>query len=249
MTARLITIPFSHFCEKARWALERAQVPFVERGYLPMLHTLPAMRAGGKRTVPVLISEVGTITDSTDILRWCDQHGRAPALFPPAGAPGAAEAVALEELFDKGLGPATRRVAYHLLLPMPGAAQLIADKAPARWQGRLMRAVYPVARAAMTRGLRLDDASAARSLTRVDELFADVAALLADGRRYLAGDHFTAADLTFAALAAPVLVPAAYAAYLPPLERMPAALRAIMNRLRATPAGQFGLRMYAEHRA
>ena len=29
MPARLITIPISHFCEKARWALQRAGVAYV----------------------------------------------------------------------------------------------------------------------------------------------------------------------------------------------------------------------------
>ncbi|MCE9571745.1 MAG: glutathione S-transferase family protein [Deltaproteobacteria bacterium] len=243
---RLITIPFSHFCEKARWALERAGVPFREDGYLPMLQTVAAWRAGGKRTVPVLVTDGGAVDDSTDILRWCDEHGNAPPLFP-GGALGR-EVAELEEGFDKSLGPATRRVAYHLLLPMPGAAKLLAEKAPARWQGRLMRAAYPLARAAMTRGLRLDDASAERSLRRVDEIFADVGALLADGRRYLAGDRFTAADLTFAALAAPLIIPPQYAAYLPPLDRMPQALLGIIDRLRATPAGAHALAMYTQHR-
>jgi glutathione S-transferase len=243
---RLITIPFSHYCDKARWALERAGVPFREVGYLPMLHTLPAWRAGGKRTVPVLVTDGGAIDDSTDILRWCDQHGQAEPLFP-AGDVGR-EVAELEASFDQRLGPATRRVAYHQILPMRDAAQLLSDKAPARWQGRVMKAVYPVVRAVMTRGLRLDDASAERSRCRVDEIFAEVGARLADGRRYLAGDRFTAADLTFASLAAPLIAPPPYAAYLPPLDRMPQPLIALIDRLRATPAGAHVIAMYAQHR-
>ncbi len=30
MRPRLVTIRYSHYCEKARWALERARVDFVE---------------------------------------------------------------------------------------------------------------------------------------------------------------------------------------------------------------------------
>ena len=30
MTTRLITIAFSHYCEKARWALDRAGIVFEE---------------------------------------------------------------------------------------------------------------------------------------------------------------------------------------------------------------------------
>ena len=245
---RFITIPFSHFCEKARWALERAHVPFREVGYLPMLQMPAVWRAGGKRTVPVLVTDDGPVCDSTDILRWCDAHGDAAPLFPVDADDDGAEVAELEALFDKSLGPATRRIAYHLLLPMPGAAQLIAEKAPARWQGQLMKAVYPLARALMTRGLRLDDASAARSRQRVDEIFEDVGVRLGDGRTYLVGDRFTAADLTFAALAAPLIVPPQYQAYLPSLDRMPEALVDLIARLRDTAAGQHALAMYARHR-
>ena len=96
------------------------------------------------------------------------------------------------------------------------------------------------------RGLKVDAAGAARSRGVIDETFAAVEARLADGRRYLAGDRFTAADLTFASLSAPLLLPAAYAPYLPAPELLPPPFRALSDELRATPAGQFGLRLYDE---
>ena len=34
----LITIPISHYCEKARWALDRARQPYVEVRHLPLFH-------------------------------------------------------------------------------------------------------------------------------------------------------------------------------------------------------------------
>ncbi|MEZ4367430.1 MAG: glutathione S-transferase N-terminal domain-containing protein [Kofleriaceae bacterium] len=110
MPARLITIPFSHYCEKARWALDRAGLPYAEEGHPPGFSGVAARRAGGTRSVPVLVPEAGrVIADSTDILRWCDAMGSAPSpLFPS----GNADAVTLEERFDVGvgLGRAPRRV-------------------------------------------------------------------------------------------------------------------------------------------
>ena len=80
---RLITIPFSHFCEKARWALDRADLAYVEDGHLPLFHAPSARRAGGRTSVPVLVTDAGPVIDSTDILRWADARGAAPPLFPP----------------------------------------------------------------------------------------------------------------------------------------------------------------------
>ena len=79
----LVTIPFSHYCDKARWALDRAGIPYEERAHLPLLHYLPARLAGGGKTVPVLKTPERTLCDSTDILHWVDARLPAPRrLFP-----------------------------------------------------------------------------------------------------------------------------------------------------------------------
>ena len=44
---RLVTIPISHYCEKARWALERAGIGYREEPHVQGIHQLAARRAGG----------------------------------------------------------------------------------------------------------------------------------------------------------------------------------------------------------
>ena len=56
---RLITIPISHYCEKARWALERAEIPYREEPHLQAIHWAHVWRAGRGRTAPVLVTEDG----------------------------------------------------------------------------------------------------------------------------------------------------------------------------------------------
>jgi glutathione S-transferase len=244
---RLITVSFSHFCEKARWALDRANLAYREESHVPVISWPATFGAGGGRTVPVLVAPDRVLRDSTEILRWIDGHTHAPPLFP-AGAEGD-EAARWEDDFDRRLGPATRRLVYAIVLDRPELGRRLLGSAGGRWQRRLSDAVYPLLGGFIKRGLRVTPEGVARSRQVVDDTFARVADRLADGRRYLVGERLTAADLTFAALAAPVLAPDAFAAaHLARLGEPPAELRTLFAQHRATPAGQFALRVYAEER-
>jgi len=243
---RLLTVRFSHFCEKARWALDRAGVAYREESHVPILSWRATLGAGGRRTVPCLVTPNGVVADSTDILQWTDALGAAPPLFPE-GAAGE-EVRALEEEFDRRLGPATRRLAYFHLLQRPKVMRRMLASAGRGLEARLGLLAFPLLRALIVRGLRVDPVSTQRSRAALDEAFANVERRLADGRRYLAGEHFSAADLTFAALAAPVLVPAALSADYPPIEEAPAEYQALVRAYREHPAGRFALRLYAEER-
>jgi len=61
-------------------------------------------------------------------------------------------------------------------------------------------------------------------------------------------NRFTAADLTFAALASPVLLPERGIAAYPVVDELPVTMREHVERLRDTQAGRFALRMYAQER-
>jgi glutathione S-transferase len=192
--------------------------------------------------VPVLVAGGRVLADSTDILRWVDEQGRAPPLFTGD------EAAALEDDLDRRLGPATRRLAYFHILPARARVKAFLRQHGRPWEAQATRVLFPVVRAAIVRGLRVDAEGAARSRRVIDEIFADVAARLADGRRYLLGDRFSAADLTFGALAYPVLVPGGAIArgLVPPLHELPASVGPLVDELRATAAGRFALRLWEE---
>jgi glutathione S-transferase len=248
LSARLVTIPISHFCEKARWALDRAEVDYVEEPHLQLIHVLAARAAGGGRTVPVFVSDAGEVLpESADILRWTDTQIRPERRLYPDGKLGA-EAAALEAWLDHGLGPDGRLWMYHETLPVVGEMRQWALAGVPRWERALFRSSGPVVGIAIRRYLGVDTASAAAALDRIDRVFDDVAERLSDGRQCLLGERFTAADLSFAALSAPVLLPPRYGSPLPPLQEMPEAFARQVRRLRSHPAGAFADRLYQEQR-
>lgn len=245
---RLITIPPSHFCEKARWALDRYEVPYVEQCHPPILHYLATRKAGGGRTAPVLVTDVGVFADSTEILSFVDGRFAKDRHLYPADDQQRRQVVELEELFDTKLGPHTRRVAYFHLLPH---TRLLLDAALHRASGRdraVFRGLLPLMKMMLRRGMRITPEGASRSLDRVREVFEMVGQRLAEGRRYLVAERFTAADLTFAALASPVLLPRGFGAPLPSLAELPASVLPLIEEMRGTDAGGFAQRLYRDER-
>jgi glutathione S-transferase len=245
-TPRLVTIPYSHYCEKARWALERGNVTFVEDKHAPLFSWRGALGAGGRRTVPVLVTDDGVFPESTDVLRWVDAHGRPPEPYFPPDEP---EVESLVTLFDRRLGPATRRVGYFHVLRGSKAdiEELLTSDVPA-WEARAVRVLGGLLPFAIRRGLKIDEAGVVRSKEAIDAVIALVTERLADGRSTLTGDAFTAADLTFAALAAPLVMPREYAKRFGGAERLPSALAALRDEVLATKAGAFALRIYETYR-
>ncbi|MFT3770114.1 MAG: glutathione S-transferase [Minicystis sp.] len=245
----LVTISFSHFCEKARWALDRTGIAYRESGHLPFFHALAVRRAGGKRTTPVLVTDEGVLEDSTDILVWADKRRPAANLFGKT-RDDRREVERLESYFDEALGPHTRRWAYFQVLPDREVtlAMFGAQEGVPAHQRKALAVGFPVARAIMRRVMRIDAEGAARSRQKIDEVFDTVGQQLADGRRYLVGDTLTAADITFAALAVPVVLPEGHPSRLPRVESLRAEARGCIQRWREHPAGVFALRMMREHR-
>jgi glutathione S-transferase len=245
--ATFITIPLSHYCEKARWALDRVSLPYHEKPHVPLLHRFATTRRQGGGTVPVLIHGRNRFTDSTDILMYADEVCGGDVLYPRAAALHG-EVDALEEQFDTQLGPHTRRWAYAQLLEQARLLRSVWSRNVPRLEAALVPTITPLARRLVRAAYRITPESGQRSFERVQYVFQQVGERLGDGRRFLVADRFTAADLTFAALAAPVLLPDECRAVSPALDDVPGAMREVIQRLRDTDAGRFALRLFADER-
>jgi len=242
---RLVTIPISHYCEKARWALARAGLPYREERHVQGIHRIAARRAGGGSTVPVLVTPEQAIGESREILAWVDRRTPAQRRLFPVEHAARSEVEALCTRFDDELGPRGRRLMYaHLLNDRPLAMRFNNEGVPP-WENRAIRAGWPLFERIIRHvldirpGIQVDDEAA------VWREFDFVAALLADGRPHLCGERFSAADLTFAALSAAVVVPPIYGVALPQPQQMKPPTADLVQRARAHPAGAYALSLFA----
>lgn len=65
VTATLVTIPISHYGDRARWTLDLAGVPYRELHHLQMFSWFAALRRGGRKTLPVVEIDGKVLTDSS----------------------------------------------------------------------------------------------------------------------------------------------------------------------------------------
>jgi glutathione S-transferase len=257
---RLITIRPSHYNEKARWALDRFGLEYDEEPWMPALHfagTIPlslrhrsgqADRGSSRFSTPMLVTDDANdplLTDSSAIVRFASQRGGAdPGFWAP-------EATVLDRHFSGRFGADTRRLVYWFLLPNDALLAELADRSVEPGQARTFKRLAPLIRKVLIRRLKVTQAHAERSRQNVLAEFTQISERLSDGRRYLVGDQFSIADLSFAALAALVVrvqPHEGYGAWLPALDQGPPEFGELATQLRATLAGEFVLRMFAEER-
>ncbi len=244
----LVTIPLSHYCEKARWALEYAAVEYTESPHAPGLHARVVRRLGGDHATPLLVTRERAIHPSAAILDWVDTQALPGRRLYPENREARAAAKALEARFDEVLGPHARRIFYFDLLSHRATTLPLWTHGVPAFERLACGVAYPLLCTLIRRSMRIDASGLDRSVGAVLDIFREVEDRLADGRQYLCGDRFTGADLSFAALAAPLVFPAEYSAPLPPLESLPRPAAGRIRAARETVAGEFALRLFRERR-
>ncbi len=192
------------------------------------------------------MTEDGAIGESRGILAWTDERGPAARRLFPAEPAERAQVEALSRRFDELLGPHARRLIYVHVLADPETMLAYNNAGVPGWEDRMLRLLWPLGKRWVSRAVGIRPGIEQRDEEVVFAELDRVAELLADGRPYLCGERFSAADLTFAALSAAVTAPPGYGTPLPQPEAMRPPTAALVERARDHPAGRFALRMFAE---
>ncbi len=241
----MVSVPVSPFCELAKWTLDRLGIEYYEACHAPVIHVLFNKLRGGGNEIPVLTLPTGPLTNGRAIVEYFDARSPAALRLFPSG-PQAQEVRALFNDFCAELGVAVRAWAYAYMLYCPALTIPMWSNRAGFFERIFIRWAYPLLAFLLGRALGINDETIATERARILRSFDRVEALLADGRKYLTGDTFTAADLAFVVMAAPAVLPPEYDCPMPAMGDLPFALRAEVEGFRQRPAGEFLLRVYHE---
>ncbi len=243
----LYIFSISHYCEKARWALDYLGVEYKISHVAPGVHLQTAKRLGARRSsLPILVADGKTIQGSSEILDWAEASSadRGRRLIPDTGR---RECLDIEKRLDDIAGVHARRYFYseavvdypHLVRPMFAAKVALPQKL-------LAGMIWGVVRKRMIERMDLGPEQRDASKRIVDGELNWIDGLLADGRSYLVGDAFSRADMTAASLLAPLAVPPQHPTYAD--LTMPPKLAADLAEWEGRPSLTWVREIYARHR-
>lgn len=238
MAAILLTLAPSHFCERARWALDRQGVAYEEERLAPGAHLLRVRRLGARVTsLPLLVLGDGSLCQGSDsILDW-------------AGLSGGDRPI--ERRLEQRTGPLVRQCLYAGLLSDPRSGirdVLLRGISP--HQAAIVRLTWPLLRRVMAAGMNARPRLLPDLIARVDRELDWFDQLLAQRGDHLVGEVFGRADLTAASLLAPLALP-----QVEPVKglsagiRWPASLAPAFARWSGRPTVKWVRHMYEAYRA
>jgi len=224
----LYQFPISHYCEKARWALDYKGLPYTQVNLLPGSHVKVVKKIAAKSELPVLRHDERVVQNSSDIITYLDET------FPdrpltPASPEAEARAREWENYVDENIGPYIRLYCYHYLLDRPDIVLPLLTHGQAWHRKLVFRLIFPKVREVMRELLRIDDRTAEIALKKLARVIDKLHAQL-EQTPFLAGTAFSRADLAAAALLAPFTMPDKYGLQWP--ASIPAELAASIDSLR-----------------
>jgi glutathione S-transferase len=234
----------SHYNEKVRWALDYKRIPHIRRAAMPGTHAAIANRLTGGRTLPVLELDGNAIGDSTRIIEALEHRQPEPPLYP-VDPEQRRRALEIEDFFDEELGPHARVLAIHHMLP--DARLFLGAFAPdLPWTRRIVaRATYSRLRVQIARDMGITEDRLHLAWTKCHAACERFNAEL-QPNGYLAGDGFSVADLTVAALVSPIVAPEQFP--YPQPQREHPRLASVREVLQAYGLYDWAREIYARHR-
>ncbi len=196
----------SHYCEKARWALDLFDIDHEVTLLSPMTHAKTAKLLGVDSTsLPILQTSAGVVQGSSEIVLWAKENSQK---LPNTKLTISDESIEIEKRLDGVLGVHVRRWFYsESLIDCPETVRPVFAEGSG-WASRLvLKLAWPKVVAIMTKKMDLGPKQEIQSRSIVIDELDWLDSLLEDGRPYLAGETLSNADIAAASLLAPMFAP------------------------------------------
>jgi len=209
---RLVTFGISHYCEKARWALDWHGIDYEEISWAPGVHQILAKRCGAESSIlPILLHGNGVTQGSDNIIDWADQNARErDRVLTHSGAS------VIERRADDVIGIHVRRLGFARTLPrfahLVKPAFFSNTAVPNRLAGNMM---WPITVRVIMKTYDITPSAASDSRDRLNGELDWLESLLSDGRPYLTGDRLSRADIAVASSLAHIARPADHGRFYP----------------------------------
>jgi glutathione S-transferase len=235
----------SHYNDKVRWALAHKGIAHRRVSYLPGPHRVPIARMTGQTSTPVLEIDGQVVAGSARIIDLLEQRFPQKSLYPWART-ALDQALAIQERFDREVGPATRTVAFTAFVDDLGYVARLFGHGEHPLKLAFYRASLPFVKPLIARANGLVDPDHVQRAFDATARALDWIAAETESKAMLVGDTFSIADLTAAALMAPVV--ALEHPDMQPRAPVPATLSALHARWEGHPGVAWVRRQYAVHR-
>ena len=202
---KLLEFPHSHYCEKARWALDYKGIPFQAVAVMPGFHMITVRRYATDSSVPVLLTHNEVVQGSSEIINYLEQKYPAPSLTP-VDIDQRHACLEIEQDMDGRLGENIRRILYYRLLAYPDFIRYCFTYPMSELKQIIFRLFYPILRYKIYQTYVISAAEVEQAKRELDVAIEELGGKL-KGRQYLVGDRFSRADLSVASMLSLLVMP------------------------------------------
>jgi glutathione S-transferase len=228
----LYVFAISHYCEKARWALDYLNIDYRLQHLSPISYMKFVRSLGAAdTTLPVLTVGSLTLQGSSQIIDWAETHCQPGSKSGPESGQESAQKTEIpvlaadtdadisrsreiEQRLDDLAGVHIRRYYYsEALLNQPQQIRRIFSRHLPWHQQLMLRLAWNKICQHMIRGLDLGAEQGRESRQIIDNELNWLDQLLADNRHFLVAERFSRADIAAASLLSPLVLPAQHPTY------------------------------------
>jgi len=241
---KLLEFPHSHYCEKARWALDYKGIPFQAVAIMPGYHVITVRKYAPDTSVPVLLDDKEVVQGSSEIINYLEEKYPSKSLTP-TDASQRKSCLEIERAADKGLGVNIRRILYYWLLAYPDFIRYCFTHPMPGYKQWMFSLFYPILRNKIYKTYVVSAAKIEQARRKFDLAMGEIGNKL-NRRQYLVGEQFTRADLSVASMLSPLVMPPEHPF---PWKAIPdSKAQLFIDEYRDHPVSEWVRKMYRNHR-